>query len=320
MGATNAWEGYFADPFALRTGDGYVAYGTNPECSLDREFEILTSPDLTHWKSAGGALTRPSKTIGTDFWAPEIAHSDDRWWMYYSVGHGIVGHHLRIAVADSPTGPFEDLGINLTPHERFAIDAHPFQDQDGRWYLFFARDVLDADRPGTHLAVAPLTGMTAFAADPIEVLRPNADWQIYERNRLIYGDRYTWHTLEGPSVIYREGRYWLTYSGGAWTGEHYAVSWAVSDSPLGPWRPAPSSASPLLRTGNHLIGPGHNSLTVAPDGSDAIVFHSWNPSRTRRELQVRRIVFGPDAPSVKTPTCGVPAPSQHTCLDQTRIR
>ena len=61
-----------------------------------------------------------------------------------------------MAVADSPLGPFRDLGLDLTPDESFAIDAHPFLDDDGRRYLFFARDVLDAERPGTQLAVVPL--------------------------------------------------------------------------------------------------------------------------------------------------------------------
>jgi GH43 family beta-xylosidase len=223
--------------------------------------------------------------------------------MFYSVGHDISGHHIRVAVAEDPLGPFSDLGSNLTPDERFAIDPHPFQDVDGRWYLFFARDVVDADRPGTHLAVAPLEGMTRLGS-VVEVLTPYADWQIYERSREMYGARYDWHTLEGPSVVRRLGRYWMTYSGGAWTGEGYAVTWAVADSPLGPWRPAPASAPPLLRTSRDLLGPGHNSLTVDPHGDDVIVFHSWNAARTRREMHAHRIVFAEDGPQVDGPLGG----------------
>jgi GH43 family beta-xylosidase len=223
--------------------------------------------------------------------------------MYYSVGHDITGHHLRVAVADHPLGPFSDLGSNLTSDERFAIDPHPFQDADGRRYLFFARDVLDADRAGTHLAVAPLHDMTRLGP-AVEVLQPYADWQIYERGRAMHGAIYDWHTLEGPSVVRRRDRYWLTYSGGAWTGEGYAVSWAVADSVLGPWEPAPASAPPLLRTSHELLGPGHNSLTVDPNGDDVIVFHSWNPARTRREMHGRRIFFEDDGPRVDGPIGG----------------
>lgn len=72
-----------------------------------------------------------------------------RFWLYYSVGFEDRGHHLRVAVSRSPTGPFIDQGVNLSPTERFAIDASPFRDDDGTWYLFHARDVLEGDRVGT---------------------------------------------------------------------------------------------------------------------------------------------------------------------------
>jgi len=303
------YTGYFADPFVLKTEEGYVAYGTCPERPDDdgREFLVLTSGDLVTWHTHGGALERADPALGTDYWAPEVAHADGRWWMFYSVGQDITGHHIRVAVADDPLGPFSDLGLNLTPEERFAIDPHPFQDADGRWYLFFARDVLEAERVGTHLAVAPLEDMTQLGAS-VEVLQPYADWQIYQRSREMYGAIYDWHTLEGPSVVRRRGRYWMTFSGGAWTGEGYAVSWAVADAPLGPWRPAPPSAAPLLRTSPDLIGPGHNSLTVDPYGDDVIVFHSWNAARTRREMHARRIVFEEDGPHLQGPIGGTNAP------------
>lgn len=285
------WEGYFADPFVLRLpGGGYAAYGTHPGAGDERVFEVLLSPDLERWTSAGGVLERLPASAGDDYWAPEVAYRDGVFWMFYSVGHGIEGHHLRVARAESPMGPFVDLGADLTPDELFAIDAHPFQDRDGAWYLFFARDVLDHPRPGTHLAVARLDDtMTRLAAPAAPVLAPNADWQLYERDRAIHGGRYDWHTLEGPAVVERDGRYWLTYSGGAWTGPGYAVAAAAAEHPLGPWRHV--DGPPLLRTGGDLRGPGHNSLTVGPDGTDVIAFHSWDAAATARRLHLGTIEF-----------------------------
>jgi hypothetical protein len=110
--------GYFADPFVLKTDDGYVAYGTCPERSDehdDREFLTLTSTDLLTWRSHGGALERADPALGADYWAPEVAYADGRWWMYYSIGHDIVGHHIRVAAADHPLGPFTDLGSTSRP-------------------------------------------------------------------------------------------------------------------------------------------------------------------------------------------------------------
>jgi len=302
MSATPAWPGYLADPFVQRMTGGYLAIGTeDPAPEAGDLFPLLFSPDLREWRAAGRALPRPVPELGDAFWAPEIVERDGSWWLYYSAGRGIDGHRIRVARATTASGPYDDLGIELTPHDTFAIDAHPFRDDDGSWYLYFARDVLDAERVGTHLAVARMASPVELADEPVSALEPFADWQLYERARRMYGRTFDWHTLEGPSVVRRHGRYWMTFSGGAWTGEGYRVSWAVADHPLGPWTPAPADAPPLLASGHGLVGPGHNSLTVGPDGSDVIVFHSWDARRTARRMHLARISFEPDGPRVTDP-------------------
>jgi GH43 family beta-xylosidase len=300
-------DSYFADPFVLQLGDGsYVAYGTGrPPADGESVFEALVSTDLVTWQPRGPVMRRLAESFGDEYWAPEVVEADGSWWLYYSVGRGISGHHIRVARSRSPLGPFVDQGLNLTPRERFAIDAHPFQDADGSWYLYFARDVVDDPRPGTQLAVMPLASMTRAAAQATTVLAPNADWQLFERQRSMYGERYDWHTLEGPSVVRRHDLYWLTYSGGAWTGDGYAVSWAVADSPLGPWAHAHESTPPLLATGTHgLIGPGHNSLVTSPAGRDAIAFHAWDAEHDARRMHVHHISFEPEGPWVDGPIQG----------------
>jgi beta-xylosidase len=292
---TPAYEGYFADPFVLRIDDRYIAVGTGTIAG-GRVFAMLSSPDLVSWAPEEAALNRLPDDLGDEYWAPEIAFADGRYWLYYSVGHGIAGHHIRVASSVDPLGPYTDEGVDLTPAESFAIDPHPFRDDDGRWYLFYARDVLDDPRPGTQLAVASLDSMTSLAeASP--ALAPYADWQLYESGRSMYDSVYEWHTLEGPSVVRRGGRYWMTYSGGAWTGEGYGVAWAAADHPLGPWTPASDEAPLLLRTtAGGYRGPGHNSLTTAPDGRDVIVFHAWNDDLTMRRMFLHYVEFGADGP------------------------
>ncbi|MFT4285053.1 MAG: family 43 glycosylhydrolase, partial [Protaetiibacter sp.] len=208
MSPTPAWPGYLADPFVQRTAAGYLAIGTEDPAPEEGElFPVLASPDLRDWRAVGHALRRPAPELGDAFWAPEIVERDGAWWLYYSVGRGIVGHRIRVARADAAEGPYDDLGIELTPRETFAIDAHPFRDDDGSWYLFFARDVLDAEPVGTHLAVARMASPVALAGETVPVLEPYADWQLYERGRRMYGRELDWHTLEGPSVVRRHGRY-----------------------------------------------------------------------------------------------------------------
>lgn len=292
-----AWDGYLADPFIIATGGGFVAYGSGPPFTdAGAAFRALTSPDLMAWSPAGDVFMLDHR-LGTDCWAPEVLQRDGVWWMYYSAGRGIDGHHLRVAQADDPLGPFRDVGVDLTPEERFAIDAHPFVDEDGRTYLFFARDVLEAERPGTHLAVAEMVGPTRLG-ETQPVLEPWADWQIYERDRRMYGRTFDWHTLEGPSVIRRQGTYLLTFSAGSWEGEGYAVAYATSPSPFGPWRVG-EPARLLDSASTRLIGPGHSSLLPVADGM-LMPFHAWNDSRTERQLHLGRLEWdGRRPPTVR---------------------
>ncbi|WP_257454448.1 glycoside hydrolase family 43 protein [Archangium lipolyticum] len=294
-------DAYFADPFVLRVGDGYVAYGTGRVVD-GRAFEVLTSPDLITWSSVGGALELLPPEAGSDYWAPEVTEAHGKWWMYYSVGFGDAGHHLRVAVADRPTGPFIDQGINLTPGERFAIDASPFRDEDGTWYLFYARDVLEGDRVGTMLAVDVLEGMTRLRGQPRTMLRPSGDWQVFLRERKMYGQVYDWHTLEGPFVRRYEGRYYCFYSGGSWLEPTYGVAYAVADHPLGPWV-EPAGIPPLLRTvSDKVIGPGHNCVVTGPGGQDVVVYHAWDPGRTARRMCIDPLVWGEQGPRVLGPS------------------
>ncbi len=296
------YDGYFADPFVLRVGDRYVAYGTGSAVD-GRFFEVLVSDDLATWRRVGGALQPVADELGTDYWAPEVVVDQGRYWMYYSVGFGDQGHHLRVAVADEPEGPFTDQGVNLTPHERFAIDPHPFRDpQTGQWYLYYARDVLDAARVGTHLAVDEMATMSSLRAEPHVVVAPSADWQIYQRDRPMYGAVYDWHTIEGPAVVFRQGRYYCLYSAGSWLNESYAVGWAVATSPLGPWTEPTGDRGRLLTTvPGRVRGPGHNSIVTTPGGTDMVVYHAWDAAGERRQMWIDPLAWDADGPTTSGP-------------------
>jgi beta-xylosidase len=296
------YDGYFADPFVLAHDGGYVAYGTGSVVD-GKVFEVLVSPDLAHWTSVGCALELLPAELGTDYWAPEVVAAEGRYWLYYSVGFGDVGHHLRVASAAAPTGPFVDQGVNLTPNELFAIDPHPFRDVDGTLYLYYARDVLSGDRAGTQLAVDVLTSMTETAGRPEQVLAPTADWQIYQRERHMYGRTYDWHTLEGPNVRLHDGVYYCLYSGGSWQSEGYAVSWARADSPLGPWSEPSGTAGRLLATvPGHVRGPGHNSVVTTAGGTDIIIYHAWDPTGQRRQMCIDPLRWTAGGPRIEGPS------------------
>ena len=285
------FSGYFADPFVIDTPVGFVAFGTTvTESGTKHSIKAISSTNLVDWQELESVLIGVPAELGSDFWAPEVVYAENSYWMYFSVGTGDVGHHIRVAKSDSPLGPFLDQGVNLTPNEAFAIDAHPFQDDDGSWFLYFARDVLNSKRVGTHLAAARMLSMTQLEPSTIEILAPNADWQIYERGRHIYDQVVDWHTLEGPSIVKHAGKYLLFFSGGNWQNESYGVSYASADSPLGPWKHESTwNAITLNSSSSGLIGPGHCSFLQLDPLTDLIVYHAWNEDRTMRQLYINEL-------------------------------
>jgi beta-xylosidase len=287
------------DPFVLRVADTYYAYASDAAVGGDRVVPVLRSDDLVTWTSVGRVLERLGVPWAEEYWAPEVAHHDGRFFLYYSAGVGDKGHQLRVATADAPEGPFRDEGLVLTPDDPFTIDAHPFRDDDGTWYLYYARDFLDGDRVGTALVVDRLVDMRALRGERRTVLRASADWQVYERARSMYGGIHDWHTLEGPAVVKRGGRYWCLYSGGAWRTPGYGVSYAVAESPMGTFVEGAATAPRLLRSiPGSLIGPGHNSLVVGPDGQDRIVFHAWDADQTARRMHIAPLSWTDHGPTI----------------------
>ena len=76
------------------------------------------------------------------------------------------------------------------------------------------------------------------------------DWQVYDPQRKEKGG-VRWHTVEGPFVLERKGRYYEMFSGGNWQNTTYGVSFASSDSvnTAGEWEQFSDGAKvlPILR-------------------------------------------------------------------------
>jgi beta-xylosidase len=268
---------------------------------------LLRSDDFDRWEFVGRALDRPDESLGGNFWAPAVAVSDGRFYLYYSVGHGDKNHQLRVAVAEQPQGPYTDVEQPLIDPAKcsFAIDPHPFRDMDGSWYLFFARDFLDEEggaRAGTALVAAPMKSMTELAGEPVVVLRARHDWQRFEKDRLMYGRKWDWHTLEGPCVWKHGDRYYCFYSGGRWENETYGVDYGVAKSVTGPYTDAGNENGPrVLRTvAGRLIGPGHNTIVRGPDDeTDFIVYHAWDRGMRKRQMYVSELRWTKEGPCVE---------------------
>lgn len=300
------YEGYFADPFVWKFATTYYAIGTD-EARAFGAFPLLESTDLLDWTAKGRALRKLPAEYGTTYWAPEVALIDGRFWMYYSIGFGDQRHHLRVAVSDDPQGPYSDTGTLLTDPFKcpFAIDPSPFQDEDGNWYLFYARDFLDTDkgaRVGTGVVVDRLVKTTRLAGESRVVMRAHQDWQRFQRDRIMYGAVYDWHTIEGPCVRKRYGRYWCLYSAGCWENDTYGVDYTVADQVVGPYESGDNSKGPrLLRTiPGKVIGPGHNSIFPGREPDiEYIAYHAWDSEGKQRRMHIQRIEWTRIGPRLK---------------------
>lgn len=86
-----------------------------------------------------------------------------------------------------------------------------------------------------------------------------------------------WETVdskiaEGPFVLKHNGIYYLTYSANHTRCQDYAVGYAVSESPFGPFDK--SKSNPILHRFDDIVGTGHHSFMPTDDENKYIcIYH-----------------------------------------------
>ena len=305
------YSGSMPDPFVLRHRGVYYAFGTTGgERKPDgRIYTVLRSTNLVDWRELGGALDPPTPDPAYQYWAPEVAYSGGTFYLYYSMGgKEEEKFEIRVATSRAPQGPYKDAGIKLLDCEnnRFTIDAHPFRDTDGRWYMFYARnfpDTAGGAHPGTAIVMDRLIGMTKLGGECRTVLRARHPWTLYEANRRmdVYDATFDWHTIEGAFVRKHAGRYYCFYSGSNWQTPNYGVDYAVADRVTGPYGGQGAEARVLRGVPGKVRGPGHHSIVVGPDGkTEYFVYHAWDEAMKVRQMCIDRLVWTPAGPRLAT--------------------
>jgi xylan 1,4-beta-xylosidase len=248
-----------ADPFVLRVDKKYYLYPT----SDSRGYEVFVSDDLVHWERKARAFTDPR---GGD-WAPEVFHhrrGDGKFYLYYTdnmpVEHrGPLEKQIGVAVANSPLGPFTDKAV-LADH---SIDAHLFQDDDGKLYLYYVH--LSG---GFKIMAQPMATPVEKKGEPKVVIRPTEDWE-----------KRSGEVTEGPFMLKRKGTYYLMFSGTGADSPNYGIGYATSQSPTGPFVKYPGN--PIAQRGGNVLGPGHHCVVEGPDGKLWLVYHQkWNADQS----------------------------------------
>ena len=259
-----------ADPFILWDDGKYYAYGTSHKDGI----LVYESFDLKDWKlvnTHGGFALHKRDTSGSQgFWAPEVYRCGKKYLMYFT-------RDLKIscALADSPRGPFREVNCEpmyQVPENR--IDNSLFIDDDGSAYIFFNRWVKGASEVW---GAALSEDMTRVREETLfRALGPEEKWETVQGR-----------ITEGPFVFKHDGKYYLSYSANSYKSRDYAIGYAVSDSPRGPYMKA--AENPILRRPANFLGAGHHSFFRDRDGNLRIVFHVHYSSEN---IQPRRTVIG----------------------------
>jgi arabinan endo-1,5-alpha-L-arabinosidase len=285
----------FPDPNVIRASDGWCyAYATQglgerPVVNI----QVARSRDVVTWEYLGEALPeRPPWARTTQMlWAPHVVEHDGVFVMAYSAAPDDPPYQappddpalcLGMAVAESPGGPFADVGAPLHCGPTTSdIDPAVFHDPaGGRWYCYWGS--------GGDIVVQELArDLRSFAAGsrPRLLLR---GWSAEPKLPFEHG-------IEGPYVVERDGWYHLWYSGDrTWTyPPHYATMVARSRAPDGPFeRRSDSAGHVVLHDSERWRGPGHNSVLRDDTGDDWVVYHAIDSRRPWLfDGQVRRVVL-----------------------------
>ena len=271
-----------ADPAALYHDGVYYLYGTGDT----QGFDVHSSRDLKTWTKGPRVIERGPGVWGdADFWAPGIIEHGGRFYLYYSAvgplpeGGGRRSARMNVAVADSPLGPFTEVFARMPLIGRAVIDPQPFVDADGQAYLYFVGDVNEGR--GQIYVVRLGDDMISTIGEPVLCIERSQPWE---------GP--TWN--EGPFVFKDGDSYVLMYSGEFWASPDYAVGFATSPSPLGPWKK--SDENPILHRYAGLLGTGHNSVVRGPDGGMLMFFHAHRgQGDARRDTYFAKLRIDRDA-------------------------
>jgi beta-xylosidase len=243
------WD--MADPHVLRVGKKYYLYPT----SHTRGFDVFVSEDLVNWELKGTVFDDPRGGA----WAPDVFHNkrgDGKFYLYYTDNpptgpRGGLNKQIGVAIADSPLGPFTDKGSLFQE----SIDAHLFQDDDGKFYLYYVNLT-----GGFKIMVQPMSDPLTKIGEPKQLIHPTEDWE-----------KISGHVTEGPFMLKRNGTYYLMFSGTGADSPNYGIGYATSKSPLGPFVKYPGN--PIVKRGGKILGPGHHAVVEGPDGKLWMIYH-----------------------------------------------
>ena len=298
-----------ADPWIYKHTDGFY-YFTASVPEYDR-IELRRAEHINDLSAAQTVTVWQRHNAGEMsflIWAPELHYCEGKWYIYFSASKTpeVFDHRIYVLECAAPNpleGEWVEKGRIDTGRDTFALDATTFEFK-GRQYLVWAQND-PAIAGNTNLYIALMKNPWVLDSEAVMLTYPEYEWE-----------RKKFWVNEGPAVMQRNGKIFITYSASA-TDSNYCMGllWAddsVSLQDAGNWH---KSDRPVFATSeaNGQFGPGHSSFTTAEDGvTDLLVYHARNYAAItgdelndpNRHTRVQTFTWGPDG----MPIFGEPVP------------
>ena len=263
-----------ADPFIFKSKGRYYIYTTGH----DGIYAYSSDSLFDGWKFEGMVLTDGRHD---SWWAPSVIELDGKYYMYnsfeiegYTPDKG--GHRgaMHVSVADNPLGPFKVVRQLLQP---FSIDSHVVQNEEGLW-IFYSTNRFDGERIGTYIVVDKLLDPFTTEGNPVTVVEPTLDEDIYCRDRYKKGQH--WHTIEGAFYFKEDDWQYVMYSGNCFEQPTYYIGYARAKTNETDLRkikfekyPDDKTYHPVIAANDFEEGTGHHSM-IKENGQWYAVYHA----------------------------------------------
>jgi beta-xylosidase len=162
-------------------------------------------------------------------------------------------------------GPFSSKTSKALSDETKQIDPYIFTDTDGKRYIYYVvvanggNRIWVAEMNDDMLSVKPETARLCIEA--------NEPWENTDKAK--------WSVAEGPTVLKHNSLYYLVYSANDFRNIDYAVGYATSASPFGPWKKY--LGNPIIhRSITNQNGSGHGDVVKGKNNELLYVFHTHN--------------------------------------------
>ena len=216
------------DPYIMKYRGTYYLYCSTRDNQVG--VKCWSTKDFITWSDVFDCA--PGVTTTRSAYAPEVVYWNGKFYMYTSPAGN--GHY--VLESDSPTGPFTVVTGNLGK----SIDGSVFIEDNGKWYFYHS------DNSG--IMGCQMSSPTSIGTSVGLNARVGSGW------------------TEGPTVIKRNGVYYLIYTGNHVISKGYRIDYAQSTvSPISSYAPQSAQNPILLESEGLHVGLGHGSAFIGPD-------------------------------------------------------